>query len=202
MNQYEDILGDLLNMSESVFPQQIHQIEEKSRKLFDEYCKQEEGKAKEITMHTVRKIFPCIAFYKAVIECTSQKEKAYAIINQYFTRECEIVAKNLQKLCRIPFAYRLVPRIMAGVIHRSFGEKSGFEMIDHSVRGKICHIDMIKCPYFLLCSTYGCPELTTVFCNADDVAYGNMHPKLSWERKKTLGRGNDCCDFIQKIKNR
>ena len=40
-----------------------------------------------------------------------------------------------------------------------------------------------------------------VFCNADDVAYGNMHSKLSWERKKTLGRGNDCCDFILKIKN-
>lgn len=202
MKQYEDILGDLLNMSESFFPQQIHQIEEKSRTLFDEYCKQEEGKAKEITMHTVRKIFPCIAFYKAVIECTRQQEKAYTILNQYFTRECEIVAKQLQKLCRIPFAYRLVPRIMAGVIHRTFGEKSGFEMKDYSVSGNICHIDMIKCPYFSICSAYGCPELTTVFCNADDVAYGNMHPKLSWERKKTLGRGNDCCDFILKVKNR
>lgn len=25
--------------------------------------------------------------------------------------------------------------------------------------------------------------------------YGNMHPKLKWGRTKTLGRGNDCCDF-------
>lgn len=200
MKQYEDILVDLLYISEKVFPEQKNHIEEKTRTLLDEYCKLEEGKAKKITMHTVNKIFPCIAFYKAVIECTKQQEQAYSIIDKYFKRECGITAKKLQKLCHIPFVYKLVPRIMAGVIHRSFGVKSGFEMIDHNVKGEICHIDMVKCPYFSICSMSGCPELTTVFCNADDVSYGNMHPKLSWERKKTLGRGDDCCDFILKIK--
>lgn len=200
MKQYKDVLTDLLCMSEKIFPEQKAQIEEKARTLFAEYCKQEEGKAKEITMHTVRKILPCIAFYKAVIECTGQQGQAYSIIDEYFTKECAIYAKKLQKLCRIPFAYRLVPRIMAGIIHKTFGVKAGFEMIDYSTKGDICHIDMVKCPYFSTCSMYGCPELTTVFCDSDDVAYGNMHPKLSWERKKTLGRGDDCCDFILRIK--
>lgn len=199
MKQQEDILVDLLYMSEKVFPEQKKQIEEKTRALFVEYCKREEGKTKEITMHTVKKIFPCIAFYNAVIECTKKKEQAYSIIDEYFTRESKAAAKKLQKLCQIPFVYKFVPRIMAGVIHRNFGVKSGFEMIDHKGKGNTCHIDMTKCPYFSSCSIYACPELTTAFCNADDVAYGNMHPNLSWQRKKTLGRGDDCCDFILKI---
>lgn len=197
---YKDVLGDLLNRSEKIFPKEKNEIEQKARMLYAEYCQQEKGKPKEVTMHTVKKIFPCIAFYKAITECTNQRERAYAIIDGYFTDSCKIYAKKLQKLCRIPFAYKLVPRIMASVIHKSFGEKSGFEMIEHQVKGKECHIDMIKCPYFTNCSAYGCPELTTVFCNSDDVSYGNMHPNLSWERKKTLGRGNDYCDFILKIK--
>lgn len=197
---YDDIIGDLLHMSEKAFPEQKDNIEEKARKLYAEYCKQEEGKPKEITMHTVRKIFPCIAFYKAVTECTNEPKQAYQVIDDYFTKSCEAYAKKLQKLCRIPFAHKLVPRIMAVIIHKSFGVKSGFEMIDRDIKGKKCHIDMVKCPYFSTCVQYGCPELTTVFCNSDDVAYGNMHPRLSWERKKTLGRGDDCCDFILRIK--
>ncbi len=197
---YENVIGDLLKISERVFPEQKKSIEEKTKALYDEYCRQEADKPKEITMHTVRKIFPCIAFYKAVIECTNEPKQAYAIINEYFTKSCEAYAKKLQKLCRIPFAYKLVPRIMANVIHKSFGERSGFEMVEHNVKGKKCHIDMVKCPYFSTCVEYGCAELTTVFCNSDDVAYGNMHPRLSWERKKTLGRGDECCDFILRVK--
>ncbi len=200
MKQYENILKDLLELSEKVFPDQHKQIEEKAKALLNEYCKPEQGKAKEITMHTVKRIFPCIAFYKAVSECTNQQKQASSIIETYFTRECELVAKKLQKLCRIPFVYKFVPCIMAGIIHKAFGVKSGFEMIDRNVNGKGCHIDMIQCPYFQSCSRFGCPELTTVFCNSDDITYGNMHPKLSWERKKTLGRGDECCDFILKIK--
>ena len=200
MKQKEDILGSLIYMSKDVFPKDYHQIEGKSKQLYDTYCKSEEGKPKAVTMHSINKIFPCIAFYKAVIECTRQQEQAYLMIEKYFTEQCEMYAKKLQKLCRIPFVYKLVPRIMAGVIHKTFGVKSGFEMIDYKTKRNLCHIDMIKCPYFTLCSEYGCPELTTVFCNADDVSYGNMHPRLSWERKKTLGRGDDCCDFILKVK--
>lgn len=201
MKRYEDVLDDLIHMSKKVFPKENHQIEEKARILYDGYCKLEAGKPKEITMHTVKKIYPCIAFYKAVIEITNQREQAYFLIEKYFAEQCEIYAKKLQKLCHIPFVYMLVPKIMATVIHRNFGVKSGFEMIDYKTKYNTCHIDMTKCPYFSACSTNGCPELTTAFCNSDDIAYGNMHPKLSWERKKTLGRGDNCCDFILRIKS-
>ncbi|MBQ6608822.1 MAG: L-2-amino-thiazoline-4-carboxylic acid hydrolase [Oscillospiraceae bacterium] len=34
------------------------------------------------------------------------------------------------------------------------------------------------------------------FCDADDICYGNMHPKLIWGRTKTIGRGDECCNFL------
>ena len=199
MSQNQNVLDALLARSKAVFPDQQVHIEKKARTLFAEYSKAETGKPKAITIHTAEKIYPCIAFYKAVSEYTNAAEQAYAIVGKFFEEESAVSAKKLQKLCAIPFVYQLVPRVMAGIIHRYFGTQSGFEMIDHGTKRNVCHIDMIKCPYFSACTEHGCPELTTVFCNADDIAYGNMHAKLSWERKKTLGRGDDCCDFILRV---
>ncbi|MDE7122188.1 MAG: L-2-amino-thiazoline-4-carboxylic acid hydrolase [Oscillospiraceae bacterium] len=199
MKHSKNILEDLLARSKELFPDQQEQFEKKARELFLAYSKAENGKSKEITIHTVNQILPCIAFYKAVSEYTGKPEQAYAIIEEYFSKECALTAKKLQKLCGIPFVYKFVPRIMAVILHKFFGTQSGFEMIDRSIRRDVCHIDMIKCPYFSICSAHGYPELTTVFCNGDDTAYGNMHPRLSWERKKTLGRGDTCCDFILRI---
>ncbi|MDE6729977.1 MAG: L-2-amino-thiazoline-4-carboxylic acid hydrolase [Oscillospiraceae bacterium] len=195
MKHSKNILEDLLARSKERFSEQQGQFEKKARELFLAYSKAEQGKPKEITMHTVNQILPCIAFYKAVSEYTGKPEQAYSIIEEYFSEKCALTAKKLQKLCRIPFAYQFAPRIMAGIIHKFFGTRSNFEVIDRSIRHDVCQIDIVKCPYFSICSAYGCPE----FCNGDDTAYGNMHPKLSWERKKTLGRGDNCCDFILRI---
>ena len=32
-----------------------------------------------------------------------------------------------------------------------------------------------------------------------DISYTGLHPKLIWHRTKTLGRGDDRCDFCMKI---
>ena len=42
---------------------------------------------------------------------------------------------------------------------------------------------------------YNCPELCHCFCDSDDITYEGLHKKLVWRRTKTLGRGNECCDF-------
>lgn len=57
---------------------------------------------------------------------------------------------------------------------------------------------MTKCPYHDACVRYGCLELCRCFCDSDDITYDGMHPKLLWRRTKTLGRGEDCCDFCLK----
>ena len=61
---------------------------------------------------------------------------------------------------------------------------------------------MTKCPYHDTCVHYGCPELCPCFCDSDDITYDGLHPKLYWHRTKTLGRGDDCCDFCLKIRGK
>jgi len=54
---------------------------------------------------------------------------------------------------------------------------------------------VLKCPYVEYCSLYGCSEIVTVFCDSDDIIFGHIHPRLIWGRTKTIGRGDDVCDF-------
>ena len=44
------------------------------------------------------------------------------------------------------------------------------------------------------CELLGCKELTGTFCLSDDRVYGNMRG-IAFERKGTIGRGGDKCDF-------
>ncbi|MFR8978560.1 MAG: L-2-amino-thiazoline-4-carboxylic acid hydrolase [Christensenellales bacterium] len=56
-----------------------------------------------------------------------------------------------------------------------------------------------KCPYHDTCVQYGCPELCSCFCDSDDITYDGLHKNLVWRRTKTLGRGDDCCDFCIRV---
>ena len=83
-----------------------------------------------------------------------------------------------------------------------FGVTAGFASRDIQITGGVWRIDMTKCPYHDASMYYGCPELCHCFCDSDDITYDGMHPKLYWHRTKTLGRGNDCCDFCLKLRDK
>ena len=53
-----------------------------------------------------------------------------------------------------------------------------------------------------MCKELDCVELAETFCATDDLCYGNMHPKLIWNRTKTMARGADVCDFDLYIKDK
>ena len=82
---------------------------------------------------------------------------------------------------------------------RSFGPKAGFAAENKRLAADEMRFDMVRCPYMDACARYGCPEIVRGFCDADDVCYANMHPRVSWERTKTLGYGHDRCDFKVRI---
>ena len=52
-----------------------------------------------------------------------------------------------------------------------------------------------SCRFLELTKEFGCPEICSVFCDLDTLMYTNMHPKLSYNRDKTLHAGHDCCNF-------
>ena len=80
------------------------------------------------------------------------------------------------------------------------GPAAGFAATELQTSGGVWRIDMTKCPYHDASVHYGCPELCTCFCDSDDITYDHLHKRLYWHRTKTLGRGDDCCDFCLRIR--
>ncbi len=141
----------------------------------------------------LQQILPCIAFYEALLEKTNDKDEALKLYKEWGFDSLKRFANFIKKLMKIGL-YKKMPIIFDKAIDKLFGTEAGFKSVKHPEL-PVFSRDIIICPYFETCKKYGYPELTQFFCKSDDITYGNMHPKLVWKRTKTIGRGDDCCDF-------
>lgn len=154
--------------------------------------------SKEKKRHLNSQIIPGIAAYETLQKAMS-KDEALGVVHGYVEKNAWKLRKAILKLMRIPGLYKCVPGLFAKGTRKMFGEKAGFSATEIQIADGVWRIDMTKCPYHDACEKYDCPELCHCFCDSDDITYDNMHPKLLWHRTKTLGRGNDCCDFCLKM---
>ena len=152
------------------------------------------GATKAKKKHLETQILPGIAAYKTLCTVMPQEE-ALQTVHDYVENLVRRVRKYLVALLRIPGLYRVVPCFAVRMTRKSYGAAAGFAAHELRTDKTTWRIDMTKCPYHDTCVAYGCPELCRCYCDSDDVCYANMHPKLYWRRTKTLGRGDDCCDF-------
>lgn len=159
------------------------------------------GATKEKQRHLENQILPGIAAYET-LQTVMPKEEALQTVHGYVEQKAWRMKKAFLKLMRIPGLYRIVPAIFARETPKLFGVTAGFAATDIQTTGGVWRIDMTKCPYHDTCARYGCPELCHCFCDSDDITYDGLHPRLYWHRTKTLGRGNDCCDFCLKLRDR
>ena len=149
--------------------------------------------------HLESQILPGIAAYET-LQAVMPKDEALSILHGYVEQRARRIKKWLLRLMRIPGLYRRVPGIFARDTPRFFGTEAGFAARELQTSGGVWRIDMTRCPYHDLCGRYGCPELCHCFCDSDDITYDGLHPRLYWRRTKTLGRGDDCCDFCLRLR--
>ena len=89
-------------------------------------------------------------------------------------------------------------RIAGFISTRIFSEKAGFK------RRWLCNTnhekryDLLTCPYVQVFSDLGCPEVCLAVCIQDDISFRNLKNGVVFERRGTLGRGDECCDFYFK----
>ena len=145
--------------------------------------------------HTRKRIYPGIAMFRALTNTGVERERAAEMFRYFYRRRAEKPAAAIRKLLKVPGLYMLMPRIFHSVMKKSFGESAGFQAIYYDTPKNEFRADMIACPYLELCRKYECPEIVPAFCETDDIAYGNMHPRVLWGRTKTLGKGGNRCDF-------
>ena len=180
------------------FPAQVKELNTAFDMRLSALLAENAGASKEKQYHLKRQILPGIAAYET-LQRVMPKEKALQIVHGYAERLARTSHKQLAALLHIPGLYRLVPGVFVKSTRSVFGPAAGFDPKELQVGNGIWRVDMMKCPYHDTCVAYGCPELCCCFCDSDDISYTGLHPKLIWHRTKTLGRGDDRCDFCMKI---
>ena len=156
---------------------------------------------KENQFHLESQILPGIAAYET-LQTVMPKDEALDTVHEYVAARARKMRKILLVLMRIPGLYKKVPGVFTTQTRKMFGTTAGFAATEHQTGDGVWRIDMTKCPYHDTCVQYGCPELCPCFCDSDDIAYDGLHKNLIWRRTKTLGRGDDCCDFCLRCEKR
>jgi len=177
-------------------------IIEKALKRYDELIDENRDEPKEYYMHTRERIYPSVAVFDALLEEGVGRTEAEAFVTDYYRWRSRGMASKIKAIFKIPGLYKIVPRFFFVMTEKSFGPKAGFTSENQYLGKGEMHFDMTVCPYHEKCVHYGCPEIVKGFCDADDICYGDMHPMISWDRTKTIGRGDDVCDFKVHIREK
>ena len=168
-------------------------VYERSAALFSENA----GASKALMTH-LEQLLPMIALYEKAKELTGSQEEALAFFDQWAFIEAEKMMKYARALMKLGL-YRLMPAMCEWLLPRMFGHAAGFDYRRVPGAPKFA-ADMTRCPYVETCAKYGVPELAQISCRADDITYGNLHPRLIWARTQTLATGGRCCDFRLYVK--
>ncbi len=176
------------------FPAQAPELLASMHRRIEALREDNAGASREKWEHLESQIMPGIAIYE-VLQTVVSKEEAIQIIHSYVNAHAHKYHTLFRRILKIPGLYHTMPGIFAKGVEEKYGAAAGFEFITHEATKDVIRFDMIRCPYHDVCAQYGCPELCRCFCDSDDITYDGLHPKLLWHRTKTLGRGDDCCDF-------
>jgi len=145
--------------------------------------------------HLESNILPDLALYQTLREENDDQEAALAEMDRFATAQVEDLdpGKLMQALGRLPGLFAILRTANRLLLKSGFPPEGWriewLEDSDHCVA-----YDIHECFYLNVLTAYGAPELTAHFCQGDDLLYGNI-PGISWERTKTLGRGDDRCNF-------
>ena len=145
--------------------------------------------------HLESSILPGLALYQTLREEHDDQEAALAEMDRIFAAWVEHSPKRrlLRLMEHLPDPFNIL-RISNRWILKTSYPPQGWrtEWVEDSE--DCIAYDISDCFYVNVLTAYGAPELTAHFCRGDDLLFGNLLG-ISWERTKTLARGDDCCNF-------
>ena len=177
------------------------QIMKAARQNYADLLEENKDEPEEYYMHTRERIYPAIATFDALLAAGVDRQEAADFCVDYYKWRSAGMASKIQALFKIPGLYKLAPKVFFSMTEKSFGPQAGFRSENQHLEKGAMQFDMVQCPYQDTCVKYGCPEIVRGFCDADDICYGDLHPKLVWGRTKTIGHGDGVCDFKISIRD-
>lgn len=162
----------------------------KQEEILNEIIKNVKGKSKNQRKTLIKTILPRIALYKAMLKSDFANDEVYEQMQKYMI---DIVAKqkhlSMQKMEKVPCFYFLYSNIFLRVVRKTDLWESTQKHNKNSF-----DVTMKKCLWHTACIENDCDKLCHLFCDVDNITYGELG-KIGFSRTKTLGYGGDCCDF-------
>lgn len=157
--------------------------------LLSEMCREQESKLSSAQFKLAKnRILVRIAFYLSLKEYVSA-EDALEHTKAYFYEK----VKNASKLMMLVGKSELGCALFRKTFSKGLRADTWVSEIKRNDKDALI-FDITRCLYKDLCDLYKCPELCTMFCDGDWLMFGDMK-KLKFERKYTLGYGDELCDF-------
>ncbi|WP_081667805.1 L-2-amino-thiazoline-4-carboxylic acid hydrolase [Butyrivibrio sp. WCD2001] len=179
-------------LSEKYGLDQTEKLFENASESYDKYkerFKQVRGIQKEHTLAAVA----VSSLYMELVKLMN-KEDAVELLSEAM-KPASISKHN--KIERLPAPVFM--KVAGFITGKIFSEEAGFKRKWHCNNNHEKRYDLLTCPYVNVFSELGCPEVCPAVCVQDDISFGNMKNGVCFERKGTLGRGNECCDFCFRI---
>ena len=137
-------------------------------------------------------ILPGLSIYKALSEENEDQKKVLGEVEVLF--RAAFFTKRLQGIRLLRFLPNPFPMIKPALKLMTAKEyMPGSQEIVADDRYCFA-INIYRCYILDILNIHNARELTPIFCKTDDWLAEAL-PKIYWGRTKTLGLGNDCCDF-------
>ncbi|MDR0424725.1 MAG: L-2-amino-thiazoline-4-carboxylic acid hydrolase [Clostridiales Family XIII bacterium] len=148
---------------------------------------------KSLIRHVHGAILPAIAIREVLPENGYDKDECIRLIRASALDNARPMQKVFSAAGRLPFFFAFFRVMCKNAMPLMFSD-GGWAFQWKTNSKTAIEWDCTQCIYHDLFVQYGVPELTPIFCECDDVIYGNI-PTARWGRSKTIGRGADVCDF-------
>ena len=135
-------------------------------------------------------ILPRIALYKALNNYGFSMEDSNKNMKNYMLNYIAKSKHNsMVKMEKVPGFYSLYSKIFLKIMR-----KTDLQQSKQKHDAKSFDVTITKCLWHQACVENECPELCRLFCDVDNITYGELN-KIGFTRTQTLGYGGDCCDF-------
>lgn len=135
-------------------------------------------------------ILPRIALYKALNNYGFSMEDSNNHMKNYMLNYIAKSKHNsMVKMEKVPGFYSLYSKMFLKIMR-----KTDLQQSKQKHDAKSFDVTITKCLWHQACIENECPELCRLFCDVDNITYGELN-KIEFTRTQTLGYGGDCCDF-------
>ena len=167
-----------------------------AQKKLEDMLNKYDGLPEGVQAHTHGFIFPAAAIYLSLKD--KAPEQAFDIMQYTMKEKSSKTGRAIARMTYIPGFKKFFLGMWDSLSRKMFGETAGFKNVFYPKQKDCFRMDIIQCPYNKYLTEQGCPELNILFCENDVHTYGNL-PGLKFSRTKTIGAGDELCDFKMEL---